>query len=58
MYNKVAWRAMLKDTSALDSEVCYGTSNSVSVATLSTDRADHGVQRPMCEGKTQQFGRK
>lgn len=49
---------MLKDTSALDSEVCYGTSNGISVATLSTDRADHGVQRPTCEGKTQQFGRK
>lgn len=57
MYNKVAWRATLKDTSALDSEVCKEHQNSISVPTLSTDRADHSVQRPLCE-ETLQFGRK
>lgn len=42
---------MLKDTSALYSEVCGEHQTAFLQLWLSTDGADHGVQRPLCAGK-------
>ena len=41
---------MLKDTSTLDSEV-HKEHQTAFLSTLSTDRADHSVHRPLCEEK-------